>query len=129
MSNFKEYPIYKKRDGQTFKEVSYIFADSFDDAKKQFAKQMTADNWEKSNNIVWLDKENDGVEQTGWYDFDSSELVYFEDENEGIDYKNSKMELFCSEDAINEGFDNWSEDVYTWELREPIIETDDEDED
>ena len=37
MSNFKEYPIYKKRDGQSFEYVSYIFADSFDDAKKQFA--------------------------------------------------------------------------------------------
>jgi len=124
MTTFREYPIYKKRDGQSFNQVSYIYADSFDAAKKEFAKNMTNDNWEKSNNIVWLDKENDGVEQTGWYDLDASKLVSFDDENEGTDYKNSKMELFCSEDAINEGFDRWNEDVYTWELREPIEESD-----
>jgi len=122
MSEFKEYPIYKKRDGQSFNYVSYIFADSFEDAKKQFALNMTKDNWEQSNNIVWLDKENDGVEQTGWYDLDTS-ILHSNDEGE-INYSESKMELFCSEEAINEGFDSWSEDVYTWELREPIIDED-----
>ena len=123
MAKFTEYPIYKKRDGQSFKEVSYIYADSFEAAKKEFAKNMTNDNWEKSNNIVWLDKENDGVEQTGWYDLDASLYGFFEEgsENEGDpNYKDGMMELFCSEDAINEGFDSWSEDVYTWVIREPL---------
>jgi len=118
MSNFKEYPIFQKRDGQSFKQVSYIYSDSFDAAKKEFAKNMTNDNWEKSNNIVWLDKENDGVEQTGWYDLDASTLISLDEESEGVDYANSEMYLFCSEDAINEGFDTWNEDVYTWEIRD-----------
>ena len=109
MSNFKEYPIFKKRDGQSFKEVSYIFADSFDDAKKKFAKQMTDDNWNLSNNIQWLEEGKDDVNITGWWDFNYD-----------------PKELFCSEDAINEGFDSWCEDVYTWELREPITETDED---
>lgn len=127
MSNFKEYPIYKKRDGQSYVKVSYVFSDSFDDAKKQFAKQMTDDNHELSNNIVWLDKENDNVPETGWYDLDASLFGFTHpdngDETEGEpDYKNALyLELFCSEQAINEGFDNWSEDVYTWELRQEEI--------
>ena len=120
MSEFKEYPIYKKRDGQYFNYVSYIFAESFDEAKKQFAKNMTKDNWEQSNNIVWLDKESDGVEKTGWYDLDSS-VLHGNEEGE-INYSESKMELFCSEESIKEGFDSWSEDVWTWELRQCINE-------
>ena len=120
MSEFKEYPIYKKRDGQCFNYVSYIFAESFEEAKRQFAKNMTKDNWEQSNNIVWLDKEIDGVEKTGWYDLDSSVLHGNEDGE--INYSESKMELFCSEESINEGFDSWSEDVWTWELRQCINE-------
>ena len=120
MSEFKEYPIYKKRDGQCFNYVSYIFAESFDEAKKQFAKNMTKDNWEQSNNIVWLDKESDGVEKTGWYDLDSS-VLHGNEEGE-INYSESKMELFCSEESIKEGFDSWSEDVWTWELRQCINE-------
>lgn len=115
MSNFREYPIYQKRDGQGFKKVSYIYSDSFDAAKKEFAKNMTKDNWEKSNNIIWLDKENDGVKHTGWYDLDCS-ILHVNDAGE-IDYSESKIELFCSEDAINEGFEYWNEDVYTWEIR------------
>jgi hypothetical protein len=121
MSNFQEYPIYKKRDGQSFNYASYIYADSFDAAKKEFALNMTKDNWEKSNNIVWLDKEEDKVKETGWYDLDGSDLVFLDD-MEGIDYPSSNMDLFCSEDAIKIGFDSWSEDVYTWELREPTQE-------
>ena len=126
MSNFQEYPIYKKRDGQSFEQVSYIFADSFEDAKKEFAENMTKDNHNKSNNIVWLDEKQDGVPQTGWYDLDSSICVA--NEEDGIDYANSKLELFCSEESIKEGFDSWTEDVYTWELRESIIEEEEEEE-
>lgn len=130
MSEFKEYPIYKKRDGQSFKYVSYIYAESFDDAKKQFSHDMTKGNWEQSNEIVWLDKEEDGVEQTGWYDLDSSIFGFTHpdngDETEGDPIfkvgEGAIMELFCSEESIREGFDSWSEDTYTWELREPYLE-------
>lgn len=118
-TNFKKYPIFKKRDGQHFIEVGYIYEETFDLAKKEFAQNMVKDNWNKSNNIVWLDKK-EGVDVTGWYNLDSSRLITFENDADGIDYANSDMELFCSEDDIKEGFARWSEDVYTWELREPL---------
>lgn len=121
MSEFKEYPIYKKRDGQQFKYVSYIYADSFDDAKKQFAHDMTKDNWEQSNDIVWLDKDIDGVAVTGWYDFGGGSPA-FNEETEKYDAEEAENYLMVTEEAIKEGFDSWSEDVYTWELREPIEE-------
>jgi hypothetical protein len=116
---FKNYPIFKKRDGQHFKEVSYIYATSFDEAKKEFALNMTKDNWEKSNNIFWLNKENDGVKESGWYDFNGGSPT-FNQETEQYDADEAKNCLLVSEDDINEGFDTWNEDVYTWELREPL---------
>ena len=127
---FAHYPIFKKRDGQSFNEVGTIYAASFNEAKKEFALNMTKDNWNKSNNIVWLDKEADGVDVTGWYDLDLSWFGFTHpdngDDTEGDPiYSSDKgaiMELFCSEEAINEGFDIWIEDVYTWELRKPIEE-------
>lgn len=126
MAIFKEYPIFKKRDGQHFMEIGYIFSDSFDKAKKEFAKRMTDDNHNLSNDIVWLDEKIDGVPQTGWYDLNASWFGFTHpdngDETEGEpDYANAKhLELFCSEQTINEGFDSWNEDVYTWELRENV---------
>lgn len=127
MTTFREYTIFKKRDGQSYKQVSYIYADSFDAAKKQFAKQMTDDNWNKSNDIVWLDKEREGVKISGWYDFNSGRPD-FNEETDKYDADDAENYLMVSEDAINEGFDSWNEDVYTWELREPIKESDDENE-
>lgn len=119
----KNYPIYKKRDGQDWKEVSSIYASSFAEAKKEFAQNMTKENWEKSNNIVWLTKKEDGVKETGWYDLDASMFGFTHpengDETEGdpIFGEGAIMELFCSEKAILKGFDYWNEDVYSWELR------------
>lgn len=115
----KTYNIYKKRDGQSFKEVSYILADNFDEACKIFAKQMTDDNHNQSNNIQWLDKDRDGVLETGWYYFDGGSPVFNED-TEKYDADEAADFLLASEEAINAGFDTWNEDVYTWELREPL---------
>ena len=44
----KNFNIYKKRDGQHWKLVSYIYADNFEDAKKEFANNMTKYNWKKA---------------------------------------------------------------------------------
>jgi hypothetical protein len=107
----KTFDIFKKRDGQGFKVESSIFASDFEEAKKIFAKNMTNDNWEKSNNIVWLKKEEDGVPATGWYDLNASILT--EGEEGETDYAASQLELFCSEESIEVGFDSWSEDCYT----------------
>jgi len=114
----KTFDIYIKRDGQPFKKHNYIFAETFDEAKKIFANDMTKDNFEKSNNIVWLTKEEDGVE-TGFYDLESSkvELNAITGEND-YSHEDTKLEIFCLEKDIQEGFDYWNEDVYTWELRD-----------
>ena len=115
------YNIYKKRDGQLFKLVGEIYASNFSEAKKKFASNMTDCNHSLSNDIIQLSKEEDGVDVSGWYDLSGSILAETEnphDKDDTItDYKNSDMELVCSNDDINEGFDYWSEDVYTWELR------------
>ena len=125
----KTYSIYKKRAGQSFELWSSIYASNFDEAKKQFAEMMTNDNWSMSNDIVWLDKEEDGVDETGWFDLNASVLVQKEDptnKNYTItDYANSEMDLFCSKKEIEEGFDYWNEDVYTWELRDVELEEED----
>lgn len=114
----KTFDIFKKRDGQSFKVVSSIFASDFQEAKKIFAKYMTNDNWEKSNNIVWLKNEETAERGSGWYDLNASILA--EGEEGEINYAESQLELFCSEESIEAGFDSWSEDCYTWELREPL---------
>ena len=113
----KTFDIYIKRDGQSFKKHNYIYAETFEEAKKIFANDMTKDNFEKSNNIVWLTKENDGVE-TGFYDLDCS-IVAFNEKTGEYDYshKNTELEIFCLDKDIQEGFEYWNEDVYTWELR------------
>ena len=104
--NFDEYPIFHKKDGQQWSYVSYIFADSFDAAKKQFAKNMTSGNWEKSNNINWLESGDYKVTEEGWYDLNN------------INRKTGQPELFVSKKDIDEGFTNWSEDTHNWELRD-----------
>lgn len=110
----KQFNIYKKRDGREFEFSDYILAENFKEAKKSFAHNMTDDNRNRSNNIVWLTVE-DGVEETGWYDLDMCGLVA--DDFGNVDYAESDMELHCSESAIKKGFDTWRDDVYTWELR------------
>jgi hypothetical protein len=114
---FREYPIYKKRDGQSYEQVSYVYSDSFEDAKKQFAKRMTEDNHNLSNDIQWLDKETDGVNETGWYDF-SGGYPTRDERTEKYEADEAVAYLFCSEEAIDEGFDSWNEDVYTWEIKD-----------
>lgn len=111
------YNIYKKRDGQSFKLWSDIYASNFDEAKKEFAQRMTQDNHNKSNNIQWLTKEEDGVRETGWYDFSGGVPLYNEN-TEKYDADEAEDFLFETEENINEGFDTWREDVHTWELRD-----------
>ncbi len=119
MESFK---IYKKRDGQLFELFGDIYAYNFSEAKKQFASDMTSCNWELSNDIVWLDKDEDGVDETGWYDLNGSVIVEKEDPEDPnytvVDYSLSDMELFCSKQSIDDGFSYWVEDVYTYELRD-----------
>jgi len=109
------YNVNKKRDGQLFKHDYQIFALDFAAAKKQFASDMTKDNYEKSNDINWLSAEVDGVPVDGFYDLQASTIV---GDDESNDYKNSDMYLFCSQESIDDGFEKWNEDVWTWELED-----------
>ncbi len=110
----RDYPIYKKRDGQSFKQVGSIYSDSWQNAKKEFAQNMTKDNWNLSNNIIWLNRE-DGVKIEGWYDFNGGTPTYYEETESYTDEVNDF--LLVSKEDIDKGFDYWNEDVYTWELR------------
>jgi hypothetical protein len=112
----KDYKIYKRRDGQGFEFFGSIYADGLKEAKKIFARRMTEDNWNQSNNIQWLDSEEDGVEETGWYDFSGGTPSYNED-TEKYNVEEARDFLLVSEKDIEKGFDCWREDVYTYELR------------
>jgi hypothetical protein len=106
------YKVEKKRNGQNWKPFNEIYASSFEEAKKQFAKDMTQDNWNKSNNIIWLNTGH-GVKVSGWYDLNSGKAVYDE---ETENWEATDDCLLVSEEQINEGFDFWSEDVYSWRV-------------
>ena len=106
------YKVEKKRDGQQWKPFNEIYASSFEEAKKQFAKDMTQGNWSKSNNIQWV-RDTEGVQKTGWYDFNGGSPVWNEETEK---YENADDLLLVSEEQINEGFDFWNEDVYSWRL-------------
>jgi len=98
------YNVTKKRDGQSSKHDYQIFALDFAAAKKQFSSDMTKGNYEKSNDINWLSAEVDGVDVDGFYDMNAS--------------IGSDMYLHCAQEDIDEGFEKWNEDVWTWELED-----------
>ena len=111
---FKNYPIFKKRDGQSYKEVSYIYAPGFIEAKKQFAKNCAKDLrgecWLTYFDSSEFDKKGN---ESGFY---LNENIVF-NENETINCELSVIDCFLSQKQINKGFTLFSEDVYTWELR------------
>ena len=114
MKKFTEYPIYKKRDGQSFIRFGCIYSDGFIKSKKEFAKNCANDMYNES----WLtylsssDFDKKGIE-SGFYV--NENLVYNEDET--VNVENSYIECFLSQKSIDKGFTIFSEDVYTWELR------------
>lgn len=112
----KTYKVFKKRDGQSWSKVGEIYSDNFTKAKKIFADNMTKDNYNKSNNIVWLYKDRDGIDDTGFYDFSAYTPTYNE-ELEKYDNPNEISDcLLVTEKSIKKGFSFWSEDVYQWAI-------------
>jgi len=114
MAKFQEYSIYKKRDGQSFELKGSIYADGFIKAKKEFAKNC-ANDMHKECWLSYFDASNfdkKGLE-SGFYL--NENLVYNEDET--VNVENSYIECFLSQKAIDKGFDTFSEDVYTWQIR------------
>lgn len=110
----KNYPIYKKRDGQEYKETGNIYASSFAEAKKEWAK-MVANSMHNECWLTYLDKsefDKKGFE-TGFY---FNERLVF-NENETVNTEASYIECFLSKKAIDKGLSFFNEDVYSWELR------------
>lgn len=95
----KNFNVYKKRDGQDWKLAGNYFSSSFEDAKKEFAQNCWNDllNGKHGDNFIELSVEQDGVEQDG---------IYYQGE------------LFFPKSNIQEGIDFFSEDVYSWEIRD-----------
>lgn len=112
--NFKDYPIFKKRDGQTFKQIGSIYASGFVEAKKKFAENCAKD----LQNECWLtyfdsSEFDQKGNENGFYL--NENLVY--NDNDTINCELSTIECFLSQKSIDKGFTSFSEDVYTWELR------------
>ena len=96
----KAIKIYKKRDGQNFKEIGEILGcETFEEAKIEFAKRCYNDllNGKHGDNFIELSENEDGVEEDGIYD---------------------NGQLFFSKKDLENGIEIFSEDVYTWEIRQ-----------
>ncbi len=97
----KDFNVYKKRDGQEWKLIGNYFSDSFEAAKKEFAQNCWNDllNGKHGDNFVELSVEEDNVAEDG---------IYYDNE------------LFFPKSNLETGIDFFSEDVYSWELRNSI---------
>jgi hypothetical protein len=99
----KTFNIYKKRDGQDWKFAGEYFLESFEEAKKEFAKNCWNDllNGKHGDNFT-LFTESDKDE----FDFVTEDGIY------------DGTELFFSKSNLESGIEFFSEDVYSWEIRE-----------
>ena len=88
---FKEFIIYKKRDGQSFKEIGSIYCETFKQAKIEFANTCYDDLLNGKHGDNFTDKE-DGIYYNG--------------------------QLFFPKIDLETGIETFYEDVYTWEIRD-----------
>ena len=104
----KTFSIYKKRDGQSFKEVGRIYGcETFEEAKIEFAKRCYDDvlNGKHGDNFIELSAgEEDYAEVDGIYD---------------------NRQLFFAKSELKTGIEMFREDVYTWEIKEIIEDLED----
>ena len=104
----KTFSIYKKRDGQSFKEVGSINGcENFEEAKIEFAQRCYDDvlNGKHGDNFIELSAgEEDYATEDGIYD---------------------NQELFFAKSELKTGIVMFREDVYTWEIREVNEELED----
>ena len=94
----KNFNVYKKREGQEWKQIGQYFCDNFEEAKKEFAKNCWNDllNGKHGDNFIELSTQADKVETDG---------IYYNEE------------LFFPKSNLETGIDFFSEDVYSWEIR------------
>lgn len=98
----KNFNVYKKRNGQDWKQIGEYFCSNFEEAKKEFAQNCWNDllNGKHGDNFVELSTEADGVEIDGIYYYG---------------------ELFFDKANLETGIDFFSEDVYSWEIRNSFL--------
>ena len=98
----KNFNVYKKRDGQEWKEIGQYFCTNFEEAKKEFAQNCWNDllNGKHGDNFIELSTEDDGVETDG---------IYYNEE------------LFFDKANLETGIDFFCEDVYSWEIRNSFL--------
>ena len=98
----KNFNVYKKRDGQDWKQIGQYFCANFEEAKKEFAQNCWNDllNGKHGDNFIELSTEDDGVETDG---------IYYNEE------------LFFDKANLETGIDFFSEDVYLWEIRNSFL--------
>jgi len=98
----KNFNVYKKRNGQDWKQIGQYFCTNFEEAKKEFAQNCWNDllNGKHGDNFIELSTEADGVETDG---------IYYNEE------------LFFDKANLETGIDFFSEDVYCWEIRNSFL--------
>lgn len=98
----KNFNVYKKRNGQDWKQIGQYFCTNFEEAKKEFAQNCWNDllNGKHGDNFIELSTEADGVETDG---------IYYNEE------------LFFDKANLETGIDFFSEDVYSWEIRNSFL--------
>lgn len=109
----KTFNIYRKRAGQNFESIGSIYAETYKEAKKQFAKgcYRDLDNGKHGDSYIeetdeFINEMKDDGQDVSWY---KGRGIYF------------AKELFLSYEDCQAGFDTFSEDVYTWTINKEII--------
>lgn len=101
----KNYPIFKKRDGQGWKNFGSIYASSFEEACAEWTKRVRKDLSNKNDNTWYYSEamfKSDGIEEEdipSWF--------------EGDGYYCEKEVILL--DSTND-LDGWSEDVYSYKV-------------
>jgi hypothetical protein len=105
----KNFNLYKKRNGQSWKYEGQYFCANFEEAKKEFSRNCWNDLLEgkHGDNYVHLEPASDGVKESGIYYLNGQ--------------PNEELDCFFSIENLDAGIEFFSEDVYSWEIRNLFI--------
>ena len=102
----KNFNVYKKRNGQDWKQIGQYFCTNFEEAKKEFAQNCWNDllNGKHGDNFNLFTKSDKDE-----FDFITEDGIY------------DGTELFFPKTDLETGIDFFSEDVYCWEIRNSFL--------
>jgi len=100
----RTFKMHKKRDGQLFQHVGYIYAKNFAEAQIEFAEKCYEDLLigVHGDDYVELSVEEDGVSEDGIYYLNGDK---YED-----------LDCFFPKANLIDGIITFNEDVYTWAI-------------